>query len=66
MVPKSCIQDDFLHMLRENKSDVAVYLSSGIKLKGKVYDFDDYVIMLESEFNLLIYKHAVSSIMPIT
>lgn len=66
MVPKSCIQDDFLHMLREKGSDVAVYLASGIKLKGKVHGFDDYVIMLESEFNLLIYKHAVSSIMPIT
>lgn len=58
------LQDTFLNSLRKEKTPVSIYLMNGIKLQGLVDSFDQYVIMLRSNVIQMIYKHAISTIVP--
>lgn len=58
------LQDPFLNQLRKENVPVSVYLISGIKLKGQVQSFDQYVILLRSTITQMVYKHAISTIVP--
>ena len=58
------LQDPFLNTLRKEKVQVSVFLVNGIKLQGQVESFDQYVILLKSGVVQLVYKHAVSTIVP--
>ncbi len=61
---KQSLQDSFLNHLRKEKLSVTVYLISGVRLKGVVKGFDNFVIILKEFSELLIYKHAISTIVP--
>lgn len=58
------IQDIYLNSLRKEKVPVTVYLTTGIRLKGIIMSFDNFVIVLKQEKNQLIFKHAIVSIVP--
>jgi len=58
------LQDLFLNQLRKEKIPVVVYLTNGVRLKGVVKGFDSFVILLKEANEQLIYKHAVSTIVP--
>ena len=65
MTTKSQIlQEPFLNALRKEKIPVSIYLVNGIKLQGQVDSFDQYVIILKNTVNQMVYKHAVSTIVP--
>lgn len=58
------IQDGFLNSLRKEKSVVAVYLVSGVKLNGRIRSFDKFAVILDNNGqDQLIFKHAISTIM---
>ena len=58
-------QDAFLNHIRKNKISVTVYLLNGVKLQGIVTWFDNFSVLLRRDTHVqLIYKHAVSTIMP--
>ena len=58
------LQDNYLNQLRKDKIPVIVYLTNGVRLKGVVKAFDSFVILLKESTQQLIYKHAVSTIVP--
>lgn len=59
------LQDAFLNLLRKNKTPVTVFLVKGVKLQGIVTWFDNFSILLRRDGqSQLVYKHAVSTIMP--
>ena len=58
------VQDPFLNVLRKTGIPVAIFLVNGIKLQGQVDSFDQYVVLLKNSVNQMIYKHAISSIVP--
>ncbi len=58
------LQDSFLNQLRKEKVPVVVYLTNGVRLKGIVKGFDNFVILLKEASEQLIYKHAISTIVP--
>lgn len=59
------VQDDFLNNLSANKISVTVFLVNGVKLQGLITWFDDFSLLLRRDGHTqLIYKHAVSTIMP--
>ncbi len=58
------LQDNYLNQLRKDKTPVVVYLTNGVRLKGVVKGFDNFVIVLKEATQQLIYKHAVSTIVP--
>lgn len=58
------IQDNFLNQLRKDKTPVVVYLTNGVRLKGVINGFDNFVILLKENTQSLIYKHAISTIIP--
>jgi host factor-I protein len=58
------LQDPFLNALRKDRIPVAIYLVNGIKLQGQVESFDQFVILLKNSVSQLVYKHAVSTIVP--
>lgn len=58
------LQDNFLNILRKEHTPVSIFLVNGIKLQGKVDSFDQYVIMLRNTINQMVYKHAISTIVP--
>ena len=58
------LQDSFLNQLRKEKIPVVIYLTNGVRLKGVVKGFDSFVILLKESNEQLIYKHAVSTIVP--
>ena len=65
MAEKFNLQDRFLNILRINKIEVKVYLVNGFQTKGIIRSFDSYTILLENgSQQSLIYKHAISTIMP--
>jgi host factor-I protein len=53
-----------LNALRKEHGPVSIYLVNGIKLQGKVDSFDQYVIMLKNTVSQMVYKHAISTIVP--
>ncbi len=58
------LQDPFLNVLRKDRIPVSVYLVNGIKLQGQVESFDQFVILLRNSVSQVIYKHAISTIVP--
>ncbi len=62
---QASLQDSFLNLLRKNKTPVTVFLVKGVKLQGIVTWFDNFSILLRRDGQTqLVYKHAVSTIMP--
>jgi len=58
------LQDPFLNKLRKERIHVAIYLVNGIKLLGKIESFDQYVVLLRGMTTQMIYKHAISTVVP--
>ena len=58
------LQDPFLNLLRKEHVPVSVYLVNGIKLQGHVESFDQYVLLLRNTVSQMVYKHAISTIVP--
>ncbi|NIN34793.1 MAG: RNA chaperone Hfq [Gammaproteobacteria bacterium] len=58
------LQDPFLNALRKERVPVSIYLVNGIKLQGQVESFDQFVILLKNTVSQLVYKHAISTIVP--
>jgi len=58
------IQDPFLNILRKEHIAVSIYLVNGIKLQGYVESFDQFVLLLKNSVNQMVYKHAISTIVP--
>ena len=64
MIKNQVLQEPFLNALRKEKIPVAIYLVNGIKLQGHIDSFDQYVIILRNTINQMVYKHAISTIVP--
>lgn len=58
------LQEPFLNLLRKEKIPVSIYLVNGIKLQGQIESFDQFVILLRNSVSQMVYKHAVSTIVP--
>ncbi len=58
------LQEPFLNALRKEKVPVSIYLVNGIKLQGQVESFDQFVILLRNSISQMVYKHAISTIVP--
>ncbi len=58
------LQDPFLNALRREKVPVSIYLVNGIKLQGQIESFDQFVILLKNTVSQMVYKHAVSTVVP--
>ena len=58
------LQDPFLNALRREHVPVSVYLVNGIKLQGQIESFDQYVVLLRNTVTQMVYKHAISTIVP--
>lgn len=64
MAKGQLLQDPFLNALRKEKIPVSIYLVNGIKLQGQVDSFDQFVILLKNTVNQMVYKHAISTVVP--
>ena len=63
--PQSSLQDTFLISLRKSKNPVTLFLVNGVKLQGVITWFDNFSLLLRREGTVqLVYKHAISTIMP--
>jgi len=60
----AALQDPFLNILRKERVPVSVYLVNGIKLQGQIESFDSFVVLLRNSISQMIYKHAISTIVP--
>jgi len=58
------LQDPYLNALRRERVPVSIYLVSGIKLQGQIESFDQFVILLRNTVSQMIYKHAISTVVP--
>ena len=58
------LQDPFLNTLRREHVAVSIYLVNGIKLQGQIESFDQYVVLLKNTVTQMVYKHAISTIVP--
>ncbi len=58
------LQDPFLNALRRERVPVAIYLVNGIKLQGTIESFDQFVVLLRNTVSQMVYKHAISTIVP--
>jgi host factor-I protein len=58
------LQDPFLNALRREHVPVSLYLVNGIRLQGQIESFDHYVVLLKSTVTQMVYKHAISTVVP--
>ncbi len=58
------LQDPFLNALRRERVPVSIYLVNGIKLQGTVESFDQFVVLLRNTVSQMVYKHAISTVVP--
>jgi host factor-I protein len=58
------LQDPFLNALRKERIPVSIYLVNGIKLQGQVESFDQFVVLLKNSVSQMVYKHAISTVVP--
>ena len=58
------LQDPFLNALRREHIQVSIYLVNGIKLQGQIDSFDQYVVLLKNTVTQMVYKHAISTVVP--
>jgi host factor-I protein len=61
MAKGQSLQDPFLNQLRKERVPVSIYLVNGIKLQGQI---DQFVVLLRNTVNQMVYKHAISTIVP--
>ena len=64
MAKGQCLQDPYLNALRRERIPVSIYLVNGIKLQGQIESFDQFVILLKNTVNQMVYKHAISTVVP--
>lgn len=59
------LQDLFLNQVRKEKNEVVMFLTNGFQLKGYVKGFDNFIVLLETDGKQqMIYKHAISTVIP--
>ena len=58
------LQDPYLNALRKERVPVAIYLVNGIKLQGQIESFDQFAILLKNTVTQMVYKHAISTVVP--
>ena len=58
------LQDPFLNSLRKDRIPVSIFLVNGIKLQGHIESFDQYVVLLKNTVSQMVYKHAISTVVP--
>ena len=58
------LQEPYLNVLRKERIPVSIYLVNGIKLQGQIESFDQFVILLRNSVSQMVYKHAVSTVVP--
>jgi host factor-I protein len=58
------LQDPYLNALRKERVPVSIYLVNGIKLQGQIESFDQFVVLLKNSVSQMVYKHAISTIVP--
>ena len=58
------LQEPFLNALRREHVPASIFLVNGIKLQGQIESFDQFVILLKNNVSQMVYKHAVSTIVP--
>lgn len=64
MAKGQSLQDPYLNALRRERIPVSIYLVNGIKLQGQIESFDQFVILLKNTVNQMVYKHAISTVVP--
>lgn len=64
MAQGQALQEPFLNSLCKEQVPVSVYLVNGIKLQGQIEAFDQFVVMLKNATSQIVYKHAISTIVP--
>ena len=64
MAKGQSLQEPFLNTLRREKVPVSIYLVNGIKLQGQIDSFDQFVILLKNRVSQMVYKHAISTVVP--
>lgn len=64
MAKGQMLQEPFLNALRRDRVPVSIYLVNGIKLQGQIESFDQFVVLLKSSVSQMVYKHAISTIVP--
>ena len=64
MSKSQSLQEPFLNALRREHIPVSVYLVNGIKLQGQIESFDQFVVLLKNSVSQMIYKHAISTVVP--
>ena len=64
MAKVQSLQDPYLNALRRERIPVSIYLVNGIKLQGQIESFDQFVILLKNTVNQMVYKHAISTVVP--
>ncbi len=58
------LQEPFLNTLRKERVPVSIYLVNGIKLQGQIESFDQFVVLLKNSVSQMVYKHAISTVVP--
>lgn len=58
------LQDPYLNVLRKERVPVSIYLVNGIKLQGQIDSFDQFVVLLKNTVSQMVYKHAISTVVP--
>ncbi len=58
------LQEPFLNALRKERIPVSIYLVNGIKLQGQIESFDQFVVLLKNTVSQMVYKHAISTVVP--
>src|SRR5438477_11287113 len=64
MAKGQSLQDPFLNSLRKERVPVSIYLVNGIKLQGQIDSFDQFVVLLKNSVSQMVYKHAISTVVP--
>jgi host factor-I protein len=64
MAKGQTLQDPFLNALRKERVPVSIYLVNGIKLQGQIDSFDQFVVLLKNSVSQMVYKHAISTVVP--
>jgi len=58
------LQDPYLNALRRERVPVSIFLVNGIKLQGQIESFDQFVVLLKNTVSQMVYKHAISTVVP--
>ncbi|MET1256636.1 RNA chaperone Hfq [Aliikangiella maris] len=58
------LQDPYLNALRRERIPVSIFLVNGIKLQGQIESFDQFVVLLKNTVSQMVYKHAISTVVP--